>query len=157
MAYESDFGIRAIADRLFDKISLSLTGEEIYLLNDERSLLITDRTEERGEIVFSLALQCSEEEWDSKNSVYRTVNHSPIICEIEFGLHDDMIQIIKELLRIGYEKYSPIHVNTEISRHQIVDAEQFLIDRGVYPDEACTVLQAIGYALLGVELYPEKI
>ena len=35
-------------------------------------------------------------------------------------------------------------------------AEQVLIDNGVAEDEASVVLQAIGYALLGKELYPES-
>lgn len=35
-------------------------------------------------------------------------------------------------------------------------AEQILIDNGIEPDEASIVLQAIGYALLDIELYPES-
>lgn len=35
-------------------------------------------------------------------------------------------------------------------------AEQCLIDNGVEADEACTVLQALGYILMDVELYPEE-
>ena len=34
-------------------------------------------------------------------------------------------------------------------------AEKVLIDNGIDADEADTVLQAIGYALLDAELYPE--
>ena len=34
-------------------------------------------------------------------------------------------------------------------------AEQVLIDNGVDNDEASVVLQAIGYVLLDIELYPE--
>jgi len=46
--------------------------------------------------------------------------------------------------------------------HAVIDctdikkAEQVLIDNGIEPDEASTVLQAIGYALLDTELYPEE-
>lgn len=37
----------------------------------------------------------------------------------------------------------------------IKNAEQVLIDNGVAPDEAETVLQAIGYVLLDTDLYPD--
>ena len=36
---------------------------------------------------------------------------------------------------------------------KIRNAEQILIDNGIEEDEASTVLQAIGYTLLDVELY----
>ena len=36
-------------------------------------------------------------------------------------------------------------------------AEQCLIDNGIDSDEACTVLQALGYILLDEELYPEDV
>lgn len=36
-------------------------------------------------------------------------------------------------------------------------AEQCLIDNGIEPDEACVVLQALGYILLDEELYPEEV
>lgn len=37
----------------------------------------------------------------------------------------------------------------------IKKAEQVLIDNGIEEDEADTVLQAVGYTLLDVELYPD--
>ena len=42
-----------------------------------------------------------------------------------------------------------------ISQEQIQKAEQILVDNGIEDDEAQTVLQAIGYVLLNMELYPE--
>ena len=42
------------------------------------------------------------------------------------------------------------HVNQE----NIKAAEKVLVDNGIEADEAATVLQALGYALLDVELYP---
>lgn len=45
--------------------------------------------------------------------------------------------------------------NKFIDHYDISNAEQVLIDNGIDPDEAKTVLQAIGYALLNEELYPE--
>ena len=41
-----------------------------------------------------------------------------------------------------------------IAKEKIEAAEKILIDNGVEEDEAKTVLQAIGYALLDEELYP---
>ena len=50
-----------------------------------------------------------------------------------------------------------IILNAEINEKQIESAEKVLIDNGTDPDEACVVLQALGYVLLNVELYPEEI
>lgn len=44
---------------------------------------------------------------------------------------------------------------SEIYSEKIEEAEQVLIDNDVDPDEAQIVLQALGYVLLGKELYPE--
>lgn len=49
-----------------------------------------------------------------------------------------------------------IKVKTKITKHQIAAAEQVLSDNGIEADEVTTVLQAIGYALLDMELYPES-
>lgn len=43
---------------------------------------------------------------------------------------------------------------TDITEQQIVAAEKCLIDNGIDVDEADTVLQAIGYILLDINLYP---
>ena len=47
-----------------------------------------------------------------------------------------------------------IKVTTEIDDRMIERAEQCLKDNGIEDDEASTVLQAIGYTLLDMELYP---
>ena len=44
----------------------------------------------------------------------------------------------------------------KIDRARIEKAEQILIDNGIEEDEAKTVLQALGYALLDEEIYPPK-
>lgn len=41
-----------------------------------------------------------------------------------------------------------------ITAEKIKSAEQCLVDNGIEPDEAGTVLQALGYILLDSELYP---
>ena len=51
-----------------------------------------------------------------------------------------------------------IHITSECitSKEEIKKSEQVLIDNGIEKDEAQVVLQALGYTLLGVELYPEE-
>lgn len=44
----------------------------------------------------------------------------------------------------------------KISKRKINAAEEILIDNGVEAEEAEVVLQAIGFALLDVDLYPEE-
>ena len=51
---------------------------------------------------------------------------------------------------------SEITINRKVSVMDIIMAEQVLVDNGIDRDEADTVLQAIGYALLDTELYPEN-
>lgn len=46
--------------------------------------------------------------------------------------------------------------NHKISKRSINAAEEILVDNGVEADEAEVVLQAIGFALLDVDLYPEE-
>ena len=49
-----------------------------------------------------------------------------------------------------------INSNCIISEDEIKKSEQVLIDNGIEKDEAQVVLQALGYTLLGIELYPEE-
>lgn len=46
--------------------------------------------------------------------------------------------------------------NQSVTIGQLRKAEQILIDNGIDEDEVDTVLQAVGYALLDMELYPDK-
>ncbi len=48
-------------------------------------------------------------------------------------------------------------INCEINEKQINKAMRCLVDNGIEIDEACTVLQALGYILLDVELFPEEV
>lgn len=48
-------------------------------------------------------------------------------------------------------------INCEINEEQIKKAMRCLVDNGIEIDEACTVLQALGYILLDVELFPEEV
>lgn len=56
-------------------------------------------------------------------------------CDVEFEVH---------------------RTDVEISKNRIEDAKQVLADNGIENDETETVLQAIGYALLDAELFPQK-
>ena len=51
-----------------------------------------------------------------------------------------------------------IHItsNCITSEDEIKKSEQVLIDNGIEKDEAQVVLQALGYTLLNIELYPEE-
>lgn len=53
-------------------------------------------------------------------------------------------------------KVSEINLNDYITPEQKEKAKQILVDNGVEEDEAEIVLQAIGYALIDTELYPDK-
>lgn len=45
--------------------------------------------------------------------------------------------------------------NTTITEEKVNKALQCLIDNGIEEDEACNVLQALGYILIDEELFPE--
>ena len=47
--------------------------------------------------------------------------------------------------------------NGHVRKGDIEKAERCLIDNGIEADEVCTVLQALGYIMLDVELYPEPV
>lgn len=47
-------------------------------------------------------------------------------------------------------------IEREITDDQIKKAKQCLMDNGMDESDALTVLQALGYILLDVELFPEE-
>ena len=49
-----------------------------------------------------------------------------------------------------------IKVDRTITAGNINQTKKVLIDNGIEEDEAETVLQAIGYTLLNIELFPEE-
>ena len=50
----------------------------------------------------------------------------------------------------------PIYLNFKcISEEQVNKASQCLIDNGIDEDDACVILQALGYILLNEELFQE--
>lgn len=63
---------------------------------------------------------------------------------------------IKNFSKLVYSSVIIVRENCTIWPEDIKRAEQVLVDNGIDRDEADTVLQAIGYALLDTELYPEN-
>ena len=64
------------------------------------------------------------------------------------------ILLDKELYPADKEGEACVNMAISINEAKLKKAEQCLIDNGIEPDEAETVLQAIGYILLDKELYP---
>ena len=66
--------------------------------------------------------------------------------------------LIEKQLRSAYpcvKGYTQVHYT--VTPESLKAAEQVLVDNGIDADEADTVLQALGYALLDTELYPESL
>jgi hypothetical protein len=60
--------------------------------------------------------------------------------------------------RNGGTEMNPIYLcSRSINETQIDKALQCLIDNGIDQDEACVILQALGYILLDEELFPEEV
>jgi len=49
-----------------------------------------------------------------------------------------------------------LEFRSNISKEDVKNTEQVLIDNGIEPDKVQTVLQAIGYTLLDLEIYDES-
>lgn len=54
-------------------------------------------------------------------------------------------------------EYSDVIVNKTVTRNEINAAMRVLVDNGIEEDEAETVMQALGYALLDAELFSVKL
>ena len=85
-----------------------------------------------------------------------------IVSEVDGNDEDEIIEI-SEVEGSSYAEVpahelvlseeTPLKVRASVTKADIKRTEQVLIDNGIEPDEAQTVLQAIGYTLLNVELY----
>ena len=85
-----------------------------------------------------------------------------IVSEVDGDDEDEIIEI-SEVEGSSYAEVpahelvlseeTPLKVRASVTKADIKRTEQVLIDNGIEPDEAQTVLQAIGYTLLNVELY----
>lgn len=53
-------------------------------------------------------------------------------------------------------EFADVRVDTTITRDMIDRAMRVLVDNGIEEDEAETVMQALGYALLDKELFETK-
>ena len=76
------------------------------------------------------------------------------IEEDEIVMDVDKMSICMPCNDIGCD-WNIEEVEIPISTEGISKAEEILVDNGIEEDEADTVLQAVGYALLDTELYSE--
>lgn len=100
--------------------------------------------ESRGEITCSEWDDMSKAIKDAENAYYNDVRFTTAS-----SLEEVAERIFKERFPVSLYKTAGIP-NTSIKK-----AEQILVDNGIEQDEAATVLQALGYALLDKELYPK--
>lgn len=100
--------------------------------------------ESRGEITCSEWDDMSKAIKDAENAYYNDVRFTTAS-----SLEEVAERIFKERFPVSPDKTAGIP-NTSIKK-----AEQILADNGIEQDEAATVLQALGYALLDKELYPK--
>lgn len=100
--------------------------------------------ESRGEITCSEWDDMSKAIKDAENAYYNDVRFTTAS-----SLEEVAERIFKERFPVSLDKTAGIP-NTSIKK-----AEQVLVDNGIEQDEAATVLQALGYALLDKELYPK--
>lgn len=100
--------------------------------------------ESRGEITCSEWDDLSRAIKDAENAYYNDVRFTTAS-----SIEEVAERIFKERFPVSLDKTAGI-LNTSIKK-----AEQVLVDNGIEQDEAATVLQALGYALLDKELYPK--
>lgn len=100
--------------------------------------------ESRGEITCSEWDDMSKAIKDAENAYYNDVRFTTAS-----SIEEVAERIFKERFPVSLYKTAGI-LNTSIKK-----AEQILVDNGIEQDEAATVLQALGYALLDKELYPK--
>lgn len=100
--------------------------------------------ESRGEITCSEWDDLTRAIKDAENAYYNDVRFTTAS-----SLEEVAERIFRERFPVSLDKTAGIP-NTSIKK-----AEQILVDNGIEQDEAATVLQALGYALLDKELYPK--
>lgn len=100
--------------------------------------------ESRGEIASSEWDDLTRAIKDAENAYYNDVRFTTAS-----SIEEVAERIFKERFPVSPDKTAGI-LNTSIKK-----AEQVLVDNGIEQDEAATVLQALGYALLDKELYPK--
>lgn len=100
--------------------------------------------ESRGEIASSEWDDLTRAIKDAENAYYNDVRFTTAS-----SIEEVAERIFKERFPVSPDKTAGI-LNTSIKK-----AEQILVDNGIEHDEAATVLQALGYALLDKELYPK--
>lgn len=79
-----------------------------------------------------------------------------VMLELTGFSPSDIVRMAAHVVYSLYDGHFPHdYLGWEIDEFIIEAAESVLVDNGIDEDEASTVLQALGYVLLGKELYPE--
>lgn len=103
---------------------------------------ISDYDEADREAVLNRVFEIvSNVEGDDENEIIKISEYGSLEC-LEVYAHE---------LELSEE--TPLLIKASVTKADIKKAEKVLTDNGIEADEAETVLQAIGYTLLGVELY----
>lgn len=101
--------------------------------------------ESRGEI--------SSSEWDDMSKAIKDAVRA-YYSDTSFVMSSSIEEIAENIFK---DRFPVLPDKTAgIPNESIKNAEQILVDNGIAKDEASTVLQALGYALLDKELYPEQ-
>ena len=137
-----------------------LEGHDYCLYSDEQGHIFRDDLQ-----MEEMPDEGSLEDYSLREAVFFVIDMNEALCaedpEPEYKkqlLHDS--DILHELQKYFTGKEMKMegaihYYEGDISAGQIQKAEKCLLDNGIDPDEVCTVLQALGYILLDVELYPE--
>ena len=88
-----------------------------------------------------------------------------IISEVDGDDEDELIEISEvgngsfvevPAHELVLSEELPLKIRASVTKADIARTEQVLIDNGIDPEDAKSVLQSVGYFLLGVELYGNK-
>ncbi len=88
-----------------------------------------------------------------------------IISEVDGDYESELIQISEvggascgevPAHELVLSEETPLKIRASVTKADIARTEQMLVDNGIDPEDAKSVLQSIGYFLLGVELYGNK-
>ena len=93
--------------------------------------------------------------WDTLSLIWRKTMNS-ILRRSRLAEFGNMAEALTKTNMADFKyREKLLEFRSNISKEDVKNAEQVLIDNGIEPDEAQTVLQAIGYTLLDLEIYDE--
>ena len=151
------------AKEIFGKIGRFKTPDETYVCmysdwmkwdpdNIPEIGVIKDMMRSLRHSFIRIGDEVGDVEVDCESEDYRGVDE-----EFDLGnLIDVNTSLVGLECFVGLEEFGISELGNKITSGQIRQAEKCLVDNGIEPDEASTVLQALGYILLDKELYPDK-